>query len=117
MLHQSALSIFLLGVIICGTGSVFSSCLVMAQFTSYVLLFHLEVYKWESVLELYSDAHMFGLKSSNSKAVKNSNLAISWLEATFSELTRKEVHSENAAVLRVQPHTLFDASISLQVLF
>ncbi|KAH0654388.1 hypothetical protein KY289_032066 [Solanum tuberosum] len=72
------------------------------------------VYKWESVLELYSDAHMFGLKSANSKAVKNSNLAISWLGATFPELTRKEVHAENAAVLRAQPYALFDASISLQ---
>ncbi|PHU02730.1 Nuclear pore complex protein NUP88 [Capsicum chinense] len=72
------------------------------------------VYKWESVLELYSDAHMFGLKSTNSKAVKKSNLAISWLEATFPELTRKEVHAETAAVLRAQPYALFDASISLQ---
>ncbi|KAG5594640.1 hypothetical protein H5410_035872 [Solanum commersonii] len=101
----------------------------MAQFTSYVLLFHLEgnlpeiimllivsVYKWESVLELYSDVHMFGLKSANSKAVKNSNLAISWLGATFPELTRKEVHAENAAVLRAQPYALFDASISLQMM-
>lgn len=75
------------------------------------------VYKWESVLELYSDAHMFGLKSTNSKAVKKSNLAISWLEATFPELTRKEVHAETAAVLRAQPYALFDASISLQVLY
>ncbi|KAL3341844.1 hypothetical protein AABB24_026057 [Solanum stoloniferum] len=72
------------------------------------------VYKWESVLELYSDAHIFGLKSANSKAVKNSNLAISWLGATFPELTRKEVHAENAAVLRAQPYALFDASVSLQ---
>ncbi|KAJ8532420.1 hypothetical protein K7X08_012343 [Anisodus acutangulus] len=72
------------------------------------------VHKWESLLELYSDAHMFGLKSANSKAVKNSNLAISWLEATFPELTQKEVHAENAAVLRAQPYALFDASISLQ---
>ncbi|OIT34848.1 PREDICTED: nuclear pore complex protein NUP88 [Nicotiana attenuata] len=72
------------------------------------------VYKWESILELYSDAHVFGLKSSNSKAVKNSNLAISWLEATFPELARKEVHAENASVLRAQPYALFDASISLQ---
>lgn len=79
--------------------------------------FHLNsVYKWESILELYSDAHVFGLKSSNSKAVKNSNLAISWLEATFPELARKEVHAENASVLRAQPYALFDASITLQVL-
>ena len=75
------------------------------------------VYKWESVLELYSDAQMFGLKSANSKAVKNSNLAISWLGATFPELTREEVHAENVAVLRAQPYALFDASISLQVHF
>ncbi|CAN4116254.1 unnamed protein product [Withania somnifera] len=72
------------------------------------------VYKWESVLELYSDAHMFGLKSANSKAVEKSKLAISWLEATFPELTRKEVHAETAAVLRAQPYALIDASISLQ---
>ena len=75
------------------------------------------VYKWESVLELYSDAQMFGLKSANSKAVKNSNLAISWLGATFPELNREEVHAENAAVLRAQPYALFDSSISLQVHF
>lgn len=60
---------------------------------------------------------MFGLKSANSKAVKNSNLAISWLGATFPELTRKEAHAENATVLRAQAYALFDASISLQVLF
>ncbi|CAN4124325.1 unnamed protein product [Withania somnifera] len=72
------------------------------------------VYKWESVLQLYSDAHMFGLESANSKAVKMSNLAVSWLEATFRELTRREVHAETAVVLRAQPYALFDASISLQ---
>ncbi|XP_030932628.1 nuclear pore complex protein NUP88 [Quercus lobata] len=72
-------------------------------------------YKWESILEIYSDAHTFGLKSANSTAVSNSNLAISWLEATFPELANPEAEGGDLSMLRAHPYALFDASISLQV--
>nr|GMC98879.1 nuclear pore complex protein NUP88 [Ipomoea batatas] len=72
------------------------------------------VYKWESILELYNDANAFGLKSSNSRAIKNSNLAISWLGATFPELSHQDVQGGNAFALRAQPYALFDASVALQ---
>ncbi|KAK2981001.1 hypothetical protein RJ640_023327, partial [Escallonia rubra] len=72
------------------------------------------VYKWESISEIYIDAHTFGLKSANSKAVSNSNLAISWLEATFPELTHQPAEGGNIAALKAQAHPLLDASISLQ---
>ncbi|KAM4093785.1 hypothetical protein ACB094_06G145300 [Castanea mollissima] len=71
-------------------------------------------YKWESILEIYSDAHTFGLKSANSTAVSNSNLAISWLEATFPELANPEAEGGDLSMLRAHPYALFDASISLQ---
>ncbi|KAJ6317784.1 hypothetical protein OIU76_013343 [Salix suchowensis] len=47
------------------------------------------VCKWESALEIYSDAETFGLKSANPVAVDNLNLEISWLEATFPELAHE----------------------------
>ncbi|KAL4582180.1 hypothetical protein LXL04_006722 [Taraxacum kok-saghyz] len=47
------------------------------------------VYKWESVLEIYTDAQTFGLKAASSKAVSNASLAISWLEATFPDLAEQ----------------------------
>uniref|UniRef100_A0A5B6YM40 Putative nuclear pore complex protein NUP88 n=1 Tax=Davidia involucrata TaxID=16924 RepID=A0A5B6YM40_DAVIN len=72
------------------------------------------VYKVESILEIYSDAHTFGLKSANSKAVSNSNLAISWLEATFPELAHQSAEGGNLSALKAQPYALFDASITLQ---
>ncbi|XP_047321882.1 nuclear pore complex protein NUP88 [Impatiens glandulifera] len=71
------------------------------------------VYKWESVLELYNDAQTLGLKSSNTKAVNNSNMAIQWLEATFPELTRLATGG-NSLVLKAEPYALFDATVSLQ---
>lgn len=75
------------------------------------------MYKWEFLLEIYSDAQTFGLKSSYCKAVSNSNLAISWLEATFPELARQAAEMENLPAVKAQPYALFDASISLQVYF
>nr|XP_043631960.1 nuclear pore complex protein NUP88 [Erigeron canadensis] len=72
------------------------------------------VYKWESVLEIYSDAQTFGLKAESSKAVSNANLAISWLEATFPELARQAAEGGNQPALRTHPYALFDASVSLQ---
>lgn len=78
-----------------------------------MLLFY-SVFKWESVLEIYSDAQTFGLKSGSSKAINNSNMAISWLEATFPELAREAAEGRNLTFLKAQPYALFDASISLQ---
>ncbi|GAV85598.1 Nup88 domain-containing protein [Cephalotus follicularis] len=72
------------------------------------------VYKLESVLEMHSDAQIFGLKSANSMAVSNSNMAISWLEATFPELANQAVDGENHYTLKAHPNALFDASVSLQ---
>ncbi|GFZ15003.1 nuclear pore complex protein-like protein [Actinidia rufa] len=72
------------------------------------------VYKWESMLEIYSDAQTFRLKSANPRAVSNSNFAISWLEATFPELHHQETGGGNLSALKAQPYTLFDASISMQ---
>ncbi|KAL0452738.1 UNVERIFIED_CONTAM: Nuclear pore complex protein [Sesamum latifolium] len=72
------------------------------------------VYKWESLLEMYNDAQTFGLKSSNSKAVNNSNMAISWLEATFPELVRQAGDGAQLYAVKAQPFVLFDASVALQ---
>ncbi|KAL6326443.1 hypothetical protein AAG906_008305 [Vitis piasezkii] len=72
------------------------------------------VYKWESILEIYNDAHTFGLKSANSTAVSNSNLAIFWLEATFPELAHQATEGGNLSMLKAHPYALFDASLSLQ---
>ncbi|KAK1409351.1 hypothetical protein QVD17_35877 [Tagetes erecta] len=72
------------------------------------------VYKWESVLEIYSDAQTFGLKSSSSQALSNATLAISWLEATFPELARQAAEGGNQPALKSHPYALFDASVSLQ---
>nr|GEZ28245.1 nuclear pore complex protein NUP88 [Tanacetum cinerariifolium] len=72
------------------------------------------VYKWESVLEIYSDAQTCGLKAGSSKAVSNANLAISWLEATFPELARQAAEGGNQPALKAHPYALFDASVSLQ---
>lgn len=74
------------------------------------------MYKWESILEVYNDAHTFGLKSADSKAVNNSNLAISWLEATFPELVRQAGDGGQLYTVRAQPFVLLDASVSLQVI-
>lgn len=66
-------------------------------------------------MELYSDAHTYGLNSSNSTAVSNSNLAISWLEATFPELVHQASEGAVLSSIRARPYALFDASLSLQV--
>ncbi|XVE99746.1 hypothetical protein REPUB_Repub03eG0227500 [Reevesia pubescens] len=72
------------------------------------------VYKWESILEIYSDAHTYRLKSANSAAVSNSNLAISWLEASFPELAQQATDGENPSTIKAHSHALFDASLALQ---
>ncbi|KAF9599136.1 hypothetical protein IFM89_035415 [Coptis chinensis] len=71
------------------------------------------VYRWECIAEIYNDAHTFGLKSSNSRAVSNSSLAIAWLEAIFPELTHQETRG-TMLVLRAHPYVPFDASLFLQ---
>ncbi|KAG6735029.1 hypothetical protein I3842_01G299900 [Carya illinoinensis] len=71
-------------------------------------------YKWESILEIHTDAHTFGLQSANSTAVSNSNVAISWLEATFPEFADSELEGGDLSMLRAHPYALFDASLSLQ---
>lgn len=72
------------------------------------------VYKWESLLDMHNDACTFGLKSANSKAVNNSNLAISWLESTFPELALQEGVGGNIFAVKAQPFVLMDASVLLQ---
>ncbi|CAN0909729.1 Nuclear pore complex protein NUP88 [Linum grandiflorum] len=72
------------------------------------------VYKWDSVLEIYNDASTLGLESSNPIAVGNSSRAVSWLEATFLELTSGEADNENIAAVKAHAHVLFDSSICLQ---
>lgn len=66
-------------------------------------------------MEMYSDAHTFGLNSTNSVAVNNSSLAISWLEGTFPDLMNEKSEGIDLSALRARPHALFDASLSLQV--
>ena len=66
-------------------------------------------------MEIYSDAHTFGLKSVNSSAVSNSSLAITWLEATFPEIDQETADEGNLPTLKAHPHALFDSSLSLQV--
>ncbi|CAJ2644041.1 unnamed protein product [Trifolium pratense] len=68
----------------------------------------------ESLLEIYNDAHTFGLMSANSVAASNSKLAISWLEATFPELQKQEIEGDSLSLLRAHAYAVFDASLVLQ---
>ncbi|KAL0874836.1 hypothetical protein Bca101_024541 [Brassica carinata] len=72
------------------------------------------IYKWESIMEIYNDANMFGVKSPNSIAVSNSSQAIDWLEAVFPELTEKGTRGDNKVVVKAHPYALLDASLALQ---
>ncbi|KAJ4979170.1 hypothetical protein NE237_009950 [Protea cynaroides] len=72
------------------------------------------VYIWESIAEIYNDAQTFGLKSSNSRAVCNSSIAIAWLEATFPELAQQDMEGGKILALKAHPYAQFDASLSLQ---
>lgn len=74
-------------------------------------------YSWVSIEEIYKDAHMYGLKSSNSQAVTNSSLAIAWLEATFPELVNQAKEGGSLLALKARPYVPFDASLALQVFF
>lgn len=75
------------------------------------------VYKWEVLLEIYSDANTFGLNSTNSKAVSNSNMAISWLDATFPELVQHAIEGGSSFLLKAHPYAFMDSSLLLQVTF
>lgn len=66
-------------------------------------------------MEIYNDANMYGVKSSNSIAVSNSSLAIEWLEATFPDLTEQGTRGDNILVVKAHPYALLDASLALQV--
>lgn len=66
-------------------------------------------------MEIYNDAQTFGLRSVNSLAVRNSSLAISWLEATFPEVAQETIDEGDPPALKAHPHALFDSSVSLQV--
>ncbi|CAI0415825.1 unnamed protein product [Linum tenue] len=72
------------------------------------------VYKWDSVLEIYNDANTLGLESANPIAVSNSSRAVSWLEATFPELSSEAGDRENISAVKAEAHALFDASLCLQ---
>ncbi|KAK7305863.1 hypothetical protein VNO77_43775 [Canavalia gladiata] len=72
------------------------------------------LFNCESLLEIYNDAHTFGLISANSVAASNSKLAISWLEATFPELQSQETEVDSLSLLRAHAYALFDASLVLQ---
>ncbi|KAL8137344.1 hypothetical protein V2J09_003345 [Rumex salicifolius] len=72
------------------------------------------VYIWDSVMEIYSDAQAFGLKSSNANAVTNSMLAISWLEATFPGLRQEGKQVANSSAVKAHAYALIDASLLLQ---
>lgn len=71
-------------------------------------------YSWVSIEEIYKDAHMYGLKSSNSQAVTNSSLAIAWLEATFPQLVSQAKEGGSLLALKAHPYVPFDASLALQ---
>ncbi|CAF1790231.1 hypothetical protein HID58_089768 [Brassica napus] len=72
------------------------------------------IYKWESIMEIYNDANLYGVKSPNSVAVSNSSLAIDWLEAVFPDLTEQGTRADNIVVVKAHPYALLDASLALQ---
>ncbi|GAA0148195.1 transporter [Lithospermum erythrorhizon] len=72
------------------------------------------VYKWELLLEIYSDAQICGLNSHHPEAVSTSSLAISWLEATFPELAKQAEESGHPLAVKAQPYVLLDSAVSLQ---
>lgn len=72
------------------------------------------VYKWEAVVEMYADMKTICSKSAMSKETNSSNMAISWLEATFPELSHLAVESGNLFAIKAQPYAFIDSSVSLQ---
>ncbi|KAI5670503.1 hypothetical protein M9H77_10867 [Catharanthus roseus] len=72
------------------------------------------IYKREALMEMYTDMKTIGTKSSTSKQTSNCNMAISWLEATFPELSPQTVEGGNLFSLKAQPYAFMDSSVSLQ---
>ncbi|KAM7264364.1 hypothetical protein ACFE04_002047 [Oxalis oulophora] len=72
------------------------------------------LHKWESILEIFSDAQNFGPQSSSSTSNSNLNLAILWLESTFPELANQAIDGGNLNTVKAQPFPLLDASLALQ---
>ncbi|KAJ8764091.1 hypothetical protein K2173_004994 [Erythroxylum novogranatense] len=72
------------------------------------------VHKWESVMEIFGDAHTYGRQSGNPTAVLNYSLAISWLEATFPDLNNETIEEENLSTIKARPFALLDSSLCLQ---
>ncbi|XP_068660113.1 nuclear pore complex protein NUP88 [Aristolochia californica] len=72
------------------------------------------IYSWACVEEVYKDAQALGLNSSNARAVKNSSLAVSWLEATFPQIVDGSTNGQTALSLKALPYAQFDLSLSLQ---
>ncbi|XP_065012085.1 nuclear pore complex protein NUP88-like [Musa acuminata AAA Group] len=91
--------------IVFSDGSVYILCPVV-PFGSICRRTHIE--------EIYEDINMFGLNSSDLKAVSNSRLAIDWLEATFPELADQSAEGGSTLVSTAHPYAPIDASLSLQ---
>lgn len=64
---------------------------------------------------MYTDMKTICSKSTTSKETNSFNMAISWLEATFPELSHPAVESRNRFALKAQPYAFIDSSVSLQV--
>lgn len=47
--------------------------------------------------------------------IQNCNLAISWLESTFPELSDEAAERAKLASVKAHPYALFDASLSLEL--
>ncbi|PKA55383.1 hypothetical protein AXF42_Ash004022 [Apostasia shenzhenica] len=69
---------------------------------------------WTHIKEIYEDAHVYGLKSSNSRVSKNMALAVTWLEATFPQLIDRLVDDDSVLVSRAHPFAPLGASLALQ---
>ncbi|KAK8926141.1 hypothetical protein KSP39_PZI018299 [Platanthera zijinensis] len=69
---------------------------------------------WMHIEEIYNDAHICVLDSSDARVSRNSGLAITWLEATFPKLVDRKMEGGNVIVLRAHSYTPLDASLALQ---
>ncbi|CAN6472586.1 unnamed protein product [Victoria cruziana] len=69
------------------------------------------IYSLSSIQDIYKDAHLFGMNSSNSRAVNNATLAVNWLESTFPQLADKSLEG---GVVKAHPYVPIGTSLSLQ---
>ncbi|WOL01647.1 hypothetical protein Cni_G10364 [Canna indica] len=91
--------------IVFSDGSVYVLCPIV-PFRSICHRAHIE--------DIYEDINVYGLESSDSKAVGSSHLAIAWLEATFPDLSDQSVQGGSMLVSTAHPYAPIDASLSLQ---